>query len=307
MALTEQKTLTMDKPLVTIVVVSYNQGKFIKENLDSIKAQTYPNIELIIADDASPDNSVEVFESWLKDNQYTAKKNYHVKNTGLATVLNECIEKASGKYIKLIAADDFLHPTAIEKCIDKLEELGEEYGMVFTNTFCINEGSVIIEDIDDYDKYGNCKPQIFRKELIKANRIAALTVTMRLDVLKETGLYDSKYIVEDYYRWLKINEIYLITYIQEKLAYYRQHDSNISKTKKERIQNEDITLKIMFDKKGDAKEIINLSIFKKYRENQKFTSELISFYKSYPFKIKRLSFAIKNKIPFSIYKFFNKV
>ena len=57
-------------PLVTIVVISYNQSKYIKENLDSIKAQTYLNIELIVADDASPDNSVEIFESWLKHNNY---------------------------------------------------------------------------------------------------------------------------------------------------------------------------------------------------------------------------------------------
>lgn len=64
----------MESPLVTIVVVSYYQSKYIEENLNSIKAQTYPNIELIVADDASPDNSVEVFETWLKENNYPAKE-----------------------------------------------------------------------------------------------------------------------------------------------------------------------------------------------------------------------------------------
>ena len=61
-------------PLVTIVVVSYNHSKYIKENLDSILSQTYPNIQLIVADDASPDNSVEVFEEWLSNNNYPALK-----------------------------------------------------------------------------------------------------------------------------------------------------------------------------------------------------------------------------------------
>ena len=148
--------MIQNKPLVTIVVISYNQGKYIRENLDSIKNQTYPNIELIVGDDASPDNSVEVFENWLKENNYpTTYKNYHTKNTGLATMLNECIEKANGKYIKLIAADDFLHPEAIEKCVEKLESLGEDYGMVFTDTFAINDHSNIISNIAENFAFGS--------------------------------------------------------------------------------------------------------------------------------------------------------
>ena len=82
----------MDQPLVSIVVVSYNQGKYIKENLDSINSQTYDNIQLIVADDASKDTTVEVFDNWLLENNYSAEKNYHQKNTGLATILNECLK-----------------------------------------------------------------------------------------------------------------------------------------------------------------------------------------------------------------------
>lgn len=297
----------MTTPLVSIVIVSYNQGKYIKENLDSIKAQTYPNIELIVADDASPDNSVEVFESWLTENNYSAKKNYHQQNTGLATVLNECIEFASGKYIKLIAADDFLHPEAIEKCVTKLEELGEEYGMVFTHTHTVNDNSSIIRDIADYDKLGNINPHIFRKELLKGNQIAALTVLMRTKVLKDTGKYDSQFIVEDYYRWLKIIEKYLITYIPEKLAYYRMHSENISKTKAKKIELETLQLQMIFDKKGIVKDRINWITRKYYFSGEKLPADYINTYNQYPFHTKRLYFAIKSKLPVSFYKFLNKI
>ncbi|MFV0175484.1 glycosyltransferase [Empedobacter falsenii] len=297
----------MESPLVTIVVVSYYQSKYIEENLNSIKAQTYPNIELIVADDASPDNSVEVFETWLKENNYPAKKNYHTKNTGLATVLNKCIELATGKYIKLIAADDFLHPKSIEKCVRKLEELGEEFGMVFSDTFAINENSKIIADITDYNKFGNVSPELFRKELVRGNRIAALTVLMRLDVVKETGSYDSKFIVEDYYRWLKINQKYLIAYIPEKLAYYRQHENNISKLKAEKINQEDLMLRIMFDEEGNMKDEINMKIFSKYINNIKLDKDLIELYKNYPNNIKRLKLAFKYNIPTFLYKFVSKI
>ncbi|WP_124639587.1 MULTISPECIES: glycosyltransferase family 2 protein [Amniculibacterium] len=294
--------MIQNKPLVTIVVISYNQGKYIRENLDSIKNQTYPNIELIVGDDASPDNSVEVFENWLKENNYpTTYKNYHTKNTGLATMLNECIEKANGKYIKLIAADDFLHPEAIEKCVEKLESLGENYGMVFTDTFAINDHSNIIAEIADYNSLGSISPLEFRAKLIDGNKIAALTVLMRTDVVKETGKYDSKFIVEDYYRWLKISEKYYIAYIPEKLAFYRQHDTNISKTKAERIATEDFLLRMMFDKEGVYQKYINTKIYKEYIEN-KLSSEIRNAFLNYPYKSKRLYLALKYRIPSFIYK-----
>ena len=294
-------------PLVTIVVISYNQSKYIKENLDSIKAQTYLNIELIIADDASPDNSVEVFESWLNDNSYTAKKNFHQKNTGLATVLNECIELAKGKYIKLIAADDFLHPEAIENCVLKLEELGDEYGMVFTDTYAIDDNSKVIADIANYNDLGNVDPLIFKHELIKGNRIAALTVLMKLDVVKKTGKYDSNFIVEDYYRWLKISRDYLIAYVPKKLAYYRQHTNNISKTKADRIDQEDLMLKIMFDDTGYVDKNINSRLYLRYINNQTIDPDLKNLYSNYPYKTKRLALAITYHIPVFIYRLVSKV
>lgn len=294
-------------PLVTIVVISYNQSKYIKENLDSIKAQTYSNIELIVADDASTDNSVEIFDNWLKDNNYRAKKNYHTKNTGLATVLNECVELATGKYIKLIAADDFLHPKAIEKCVQKLEELGDEYGMVFTDTYAIDDNSRIINDIADYNSLGNITSIEFRRELIRGNRIPALTVIMRLAVLKETGKYDSKLIVEDYYRWLKINEKYFISYVPEKLAYYRQHNNNISKLKEDRITLESIWLKIIFDKEGLCKDEINHYVLNQFLNNIEIPSYFKTDYCNYQHASKRLSKALKFNIPKSLFKVINKI
>ncbi|MFP3591674.1 glycosyltransferase family 2 protein [Chryseobacterium sp. SIMBA_038] len=295
------------KDLVSIIVCSYNQGKYIEECLDSIKSQTYPNIQLIVADDASPDNSVDVFKNWLTENNYPAITHFHQKNTGLATVLNECIELVEGKYVKIIAADDFLHPESIEKCVTKLEDLGDEYGMAFTDTYAIDDNSNIIADIADYETTGNMDSLAFRTELIKGNRIAALTVLMRTKALQETGKYDAKVLVEDYQRWLKINEKYLIAYISEKLTYYRIHSSNISKAKSERIEFETLTLQIEFDKEGVAKSRINDRTQRQYFSGSKLPKEYVKLYNNYPFHIKRLGFALKYHLPVSLYKFLNKI
>lgn len=296
----------MEQPLVSILVVSYHQGKYIKENLDSLKAQTYTNWELIVADDASPDDSVLQFKNWLKDNNVNAKELFHNKNTGLATILNEAIEICNGKYVKLIAADDFMHPECLEKSVNSLEEKGEEYGMVFTDTYCIDENSNPLPDFADYNKLGNIPAEDFRKELLRGNRIAALTVMMPLKVIKETGKYDSKFLVEDYYRWLKINEKYLIAYIPEKLSYYRWHDNNISKTKAERIEAETMMIQMMFDSDGILRKKINQTMSEKYLSNQKISADLLSIYKKYAYHIKRLKYCIQFNIPPIIYRTVSK-
>ncbi|WP_449399760.1 glycosyltransferase family 2 protein [Chryseobacterium wanjuense] len=288
--------------MVSIIVCSYNHEKYIKECLDSIKAQSYSNIQLIVADDASQDNSSQTFVDWLKENDYPAKTNFHQKNTGLSTVLNECIELVEGEFIKIIAADDFLHPEAIEKCVAKLENSGEEFGMVYTDTFMINDSSEIVADIVDYNKTGNLDPLVYRKEILKGNRIPALTVLMRINALKETGKYDAKLIVEDYYRWLKINEKYLICYIPEKLAYYRMHTENISKTKAERVDLEFAMLQTMFDKEGIVRNKINGFIQEKYLAKKEISKEFFALYKNYPFNVKRLVFCIQYNIPPAVYK-----
>lgn len=296
----------MEQPLVTVVVVSYNQSQFIKENLDSIKNQTYKNIQLIVGDDASPDHSVDVFEQWLLENNYPAEKNFHTKNTGLPTMLNECVELAKGKYLKIIAADDFLHPESIEKSVSALEILGNEYGMSYSHTHAINNDSQTIEDIADYNALGQIDPYLFREELLKGNRIAALTVLLRTDVVKETGKYDSQFIIEDYYRWLKVSEKYLIAYIPEKLAYYRLHTDNISKVKADRIEMEAAMIQMMFDKTGIAKGSINYTTQKLYKSGVKFPEEYLKAYGNYPFHLKNLEVAIKKNLPVLFYKILKK-
>lgn len=295
-----------DLPLVSIIVVSYNHSKYLRENLDSIEAQTYPNIELIVADDASQDNSVQIFNQWIKENNYSAKANFHKVNTGLATVLNECVELANGKYVKMIAADDYLHPKSIEKCVVKLEELGENFGIVHTDVFCINDVSEIIPDRLDLNVHNNIDADIFSENLLKMNTVAALSVMMRTKVLKETGKYDSQFLVEDYYRWLKINEIAKIAYIPEKLAFYRLHDNNISTLQNQKVIEDVIILKMLFDKKGKQKNAVDSFIIQHYCAND-LSQRVVLYYKDYKFKNKILLRCIDNNIPFLFFRMYSNI
>lgn len=296
----------MEKPLVSIVVVSYNHAHFLEENLNSIKAQTYPSIQLIVADDASKDNSVEVYENWLEKNNYPAIKNFHTKNTGLTTTLNECFDLIEGKYVKFIAADDYLHPEAIEKCVNKLEEMGEDYGMVFSNVHTIDADNNILKEGRDFDKYQYFNQKQLKQELLKGNIVCAPSVVMTRSALIETGKYPEDFIVEDYYKWLKISEKYSLAYIPEKLIFYRNHGSNLTFIKSKRINEEDLLLKITFDHEGLISNFIEEAVRELYYKGL-LTERICKSYKKYRNKDKLLSFCISNNLYFMIYRVLRKI
>lgn len=236
--------MIQNKPLVTIVVISYNQGKYIRENLDSIKNQTYPNIELIVGDDASPDNSVEVFENWLTENNYpTTYKNYHTQNTGLATMLNECIAKANGKYIKLIAADDYLHQEYIECCLNSL--INNDAGVVFTQAIAIDDNGVILDN-----KHFNIPENPLKDlemKLSRRNFVSGSTLFFKKESYLKIGNIPSAVLLEDYYQILKALSINLkINYIPESLIFYRRHSNNITKTKIIQLEIQTTLLQLNF-------------------------------------------------------------
>ena len=98
----------MKNPLVSICIVTYNSAEFIVETLESAKAQTYENIELILSDDCSKDNTVEICRQWIEENS-TRFTNCEIVttpiNTGVAANLNRAIAKAKGEWIKSIAGE----------------------------------------------------------------------------------------------------------------------------------------------------------------------------------------------------------
>ena len=96
-------------PLVSISVITYNSSKYVIETLDSAKAQTYQNIELIISDDCSTDNTVEICKNWINDNKERFVRTELItvkKNTGISPNCNRANNAANGEWIKEIAGDE---------------------------------------------------------------------------------------------------------------------------------------------------------------------------------------------------------
>src|ERR1035437_9840246 len=97
-------------PLVSMIVLSYNQCRYVLETLESVKAQTYNATQLIIVDDCSSDDSVATIEHWLQENRIHCAFIRHKENQGICKSLNDALAVANGKYISMIAADDVWLP-----------------------------------------------------------------------------------------------------------------------------------------------------------------------------------------------------
>jgi glycosyltransferase involved in cell wall biosynthesis len=108
----------IENPLVSIVVITFNSAKYVLETLESIQAQKYQNIELIIADDCSKDNTIAICGNWMNENKARFVRTELIivpANTGIPSNCNRGVKAAQGDWVKLIAGDDLLLKTCIQK------------------------------------------------------------------------------------------------------------------------------------------------------------------------------------------------
>jgi alpha-1,3-rhamnosyltransferase len=211
-----------DKPLVSVIVPCYNHEKYIKESLLSILNQTYNNIQLIVIDDGSKDNSVDIIKSLQPTYNFIFEAQ---QNEGVSKTLNNAIKKyATGKYIAFLASDDYWELNKLEKQILFLEK-NDTLGMVCGKARIVNNQSKIVGALET----GNASMAFnFNNIALGKRMVAALTVVLKKDVLDKVGLFDEDLAIEDLDMWLRIAHIFPIGFMDEKLAFYRQHDTNAS-------------------------------------------------------------------------------
>lgn len=132
--------LTEDKPLVSVALGTYNGSKWIQRAVDSILNQTYKNIEVIICDDSSTDNTYQLLiDLYGKDDRVKVIKNE--RNSGLNITLNNCIEHSSGEFIARMDDDDYSHPDRIEKQMNFLVK-HQEYSIVSSSINYFDEDGI---------------------------------------------------------------------------------------------------------------------------------------------------------------------
>ncbi|NJK98763.1 MAG: glycosyltransferase [Bacteroidales bacterium] len=176
-----------ETPLVSIGIASYNNATYIGQTLDSIKNQSYPNIELIIVDDSSTDNSKETITNWLSANNYPANFIVNTENVGLSRVSNIILNNSNGKYYQILGSDDFLDLNKISKQLELLEKDPDTSALIYSDALVIDSNDEIHSNSiwKYFNNYTNPMPEgyIF-KQILSANFIPALSVLVRTEYAK---------------------------------------------------------------------------------------------------------------------------
>lgn len=136
-------------PLISVVIITYNSSKYILETLESIKAQSYKNIELIVSDDCSTDNSVELSTKWINENRdrfTNAKIITTPVNTGISANCNRGLRECTGEWIKILSGDDILLKNSIKDNFNYASE-HPEASFIFSNVCEIDEKGEMIRSI----------------------------------------------------------------------------------------------------------------------------------------------------------------
>ena len=250
------------QPLVSIVIITYKSSAYVLETLESAKAQTYRDIELIVTDDCSPDNTVEICKDWIEKNKDRFVRTELITvpvNTGISLNCNRGIKASSGEWIKIIAGDDILK----DNCIADLLNFADENP----------EAEFIISDLEEID--GQSRPvlpkttqdnglrhflkgQTAKEQLKKYARwpefLNSPTFFFKKKTMEDIGNYDGEFkIYDDMCLIFKINgnnkKIY---FLNKSTVKYRIHENAISRDSNKLI-----------NEKRDKEAY---EIFKKYRK-----------------------------------------
>lgn len=242
------------QPLVTIIVITYNSSKYVLETLESAKRQTYQNVELIISDDGSKDETISLCQDWLKVNtaRFVRAELLTVDtNSGIPANCNRGVQASRGEWLKLIAGDDLL----VESCIAGFVEFStsnpsaliiESATQFFRNTFSPRNFTKIHNLSSNlfFDPETTAEQQY--QLLLRDNYLHGSSSFIRRDKLLQIGGYDERFrFIEDYPLWLNLtkagNKIYFHNNIT---VYYRLHNESVFSSRDEKKIFSDFYLKV---------------------------------------------------------------
>ncbi len=235
----ENNDINTNLPLVTVVCMCYNHGKFLNEALHSVVNQSYPNIELIICDDASTDDSVAVIQSIVA--KYPSTKTLlNTQNTGNCTLFNKALNIAQGKYIIDLATDDILLENRIEKQVQFFEKQTPQTGIIYHHANLINEfGGKIGDTLKQTVFQGNVLEHVIGQYFI-----CPPTMMMRKEMLLSINGYNETLAYEDFDLWVRAAENWHFYFQNEILTSKRILSTSLSATFKYNDAIQLSTLKI---------------------------------------------------------------
>lgn len=212
---------------VSVCIPVYNSENTIKTTLESVLKQTYLNIEIIVIDNCSTDNTWKIINSFSDSR---IKKFMNDTNIGMVGNWNKCFEYATGVYVHFLCGDDILSPNCIERKV-ALADKDDEISLVFSASYIVNESDkvVLTKRSFKHDCILDGK-KVARKSFFSKNLYGEPSnVLFKRKFIENIGAFDPKlFYTVDWDMWLRLSVVGKIGYICEPLMKYRISKSNIT-------------------------------------------------------------------------------
>lgn len=238
----------MNEALVSVVIPAFNSEKYIAECIDSVLLQTYQNFEIIIIDDGSTDNTVDIVSGYKND----LIKLFHQKNSGSAAARNHGVKQAAGIWIAFIDADDIWLPDKLQKQLEHCSNQDWSHSDLFFHG-------------DTYPRHTKATKLTSKhsgfilKNLLVENSIGTSSVVIKKDVFQKLGGFNTDLrALQDWDLWLRVATKHQICYVDEPLVYYRIHSSSVSRNVRKTLPYHLNLINRVFSRQGLARDLQKL-------------------------------------------------
>jgi len=231
-------------PLVSVIVPVYNHENYVVESLESVAAEGYPNLELLVLDDGSKDASLARVQEWVAahGHRFTAVRVWTQPNAGVCKTLNRLIAAASGDFVTMVASDDRLLPGGIQARVEALEA-HPHWLLVFGDAQTIDgrgkvsHPSTLTAHRADLRALANPRRMPFEL-LLRWSLPGPVYLARRCawDSALGVGPYDESLFLEDRDFYLRLLARQAVGYLAQPVAQYRVHGSNACKDPARRPQ-----------------------------------------------------------------------
>lgn len=223
----------VERPEVTVVVVSFNHARFVTETLDSISAQTYAPARVLVIDDASTDDSASIIDAWAKTTHRESDVHLRSTNRGLCANLNDALARVTTPLYAYISADDRMLPQRLERQVQRWMNDGGEAVAVYSDALRIDgRGRRLTPDYGARNGWSGVpeKEGHLFEHLLRHNWLPAASVLVDTAAARSAGGYDDSLFYEDHDLWVRLARAGRILCVDEPLVEVRELDSSLGST-----------------------------------------------------------------------------
>jgi glycosyltransferase involved in cell wall biosynthesis len=232
-------------PIISIYITNKNYGKYLENAIKSVLKQTYKKKELIIIDDASKDNSIQIIKKYEEKNLCRAI--YNKKSKGLIKSSNIAIKASKGRFVMRLDADDYLDPNSLSVLLNAIEK-DSNIALVYSDYYLVDEKRNIL----------SLEKQTIRNEegLLDHKPVLAACCLIRRSSIFSVNLYDERFTRQDGYDlWYKLLKNFKFEHVPLPLFFYRKHGKNLTKNQNKLYKTRTKILRKFSEKKNKIKDL----------------------------------------------------